>query len=106
VEIDEVKFAKTTNHPSVKVLKYMLLGGEVKLDGLKLRLAERVGGGYTPAIVGEAYNAQTQETRPYVLGSDEMPLSYFIKQCEKLTEDELYVISCNTILTEINRKDR
>ena len=103
MEIDEVEFANTQNHPALKVLKYLLMGGEVRLDNKKIRLAERTGGGFSPVLMSTISSGKG-DIRPYVLGLDEMSLSMFLKECELLSQDELAILSANIVLNEMRRK--
>ena len=105
MEIDEIEFANLKNHPSLLALKALVMGHEVTLEGRKIRLAERIGGGYSPVIISTISDGKGN-TRPYVLGMDDMPLSYFLRQCEKLPEEYLATLAANVTLTEIVKEKR
>jgi archaellum biogenesis ATPase FlaH len=41
-----------------------------------------------------------------VLVACDMTVNDFLRECEKLTEEELFAIGCEKVLTQINRKSR
>lgn len=82
------------NIPSVDkfivALKYLNQGRELKIDGIRFKVAEHATGeGFGIVQVATYKNSLTEEVKDIVLG---VPVEFFISRCYSLTDQELMVM--------------
>ena len=80
------------------VLNALLAGRKVKIGDETWCMSED----YEVCMPGKRYKAGDEENYEEVAVRVDMTVGTFFKMCEKLTENELFVIGANTVLTEIS----
>lgn len=90
-------------HPTSTVFKALSLGMSVKLPGFEhpLHLAEGNGLCYFLDCF-EILDDKWIPKEKKIMGWDP-PLSWFVSECEKISPEDLFILSSEIALTEINR---
>ena len=88
-------------HPVKIVVNALLAGNPVKLGNYTYMVGETPEG--KDVLCFRAWKEPGQEE---VLLACDMTVNAFFRECEKLSEDELFLIGCSKVLSELNRKKR
>lgn len=92
---------------AIKVLKALAAGQEVEIDGRIYSLGEYVDGGYGLSVKGQRWSHGKKPfiDEPEIMWLDaDMPLNAFLDLCEKISDDDLFILAAEKALTEINRE--
>lgn len=86
---------------AARVLEALHLGQAVMLDGMKLVMIDG-----QIFIEAQAYRYRGQEREelpPRLLGYD-LPINHFIEACERISDDNIFIIGAQSVMTREARK--
>lgn len=86
---------------AARVLEALHAGQTITLDGMKLVMVDG-----QICIEAQAYRYrgnQREELPPRLLGYD-LPINHFIEACENLSDDDIFIIGAQTVLTRDARR--
>jgi hypothetical protein len=91
---------------AIKVLKALHFGQEVEIDGRIYGLGERDEGGFDLIVKGTSWASGEKPfvDKGKVIWLDaNMPLNSFISLCEKISDDDLFILGAERALTIMRR---
>ena len=85
---------------SLIVLQSLFDGLDITINNYKYRLVDLENGQKFLAMImwNETKNIE------HLVGSDHMTLSNFINECDKLKDDEIFIIAANSVLNQTHRR--
>lgn len=86
---------------AARVLEALHIGQAVMLDGMKLVMQD--GQIFIEAQAYRYRGSQREELPPRLLGYD-LPINHFIEACENLSDDDIFIIGAQTVLTRDARR--
>lgn len=95
---EEVSFTPIKEPRAIKVLEYLYLGGEAKLENMRVRMADAKDGTIALYYITTSENMQTNEKKEVVMGLGHANFMWFHKQCEKMEERDYDVLRTNLAL--------
>lgn len=99
MRLDEIEIVEDTNPKVLHVLSALFVGSEVKINGCRYKLAKTT----TDSV--QIVQILDSDEGEVVLGIDHT-ITSFVKLCNDLSEDELFLISCKTAMIKDNLKKR
>lgn len=86
---------------AARVLEALHIGQAVMVDGMKLVMID--GQIFIEAQAYRYRGNKREELPPRLLGYD-LPLNHFIEACEKISDDEIFIIGAQTVMTRDARR--
>lgn len=89
-------------HPSLSILKALIIGQEIELDGRIYLLDKNDNDKWELVIKGRSYRNGIEQEAVYL--PMDISLTGFMNLCESMDEDNLFLINAQTALTEYHRE--
>lgn len=86
---------------AARVLEALHLGQAVMVDGMKLVMQD--GRIFIEAQAYRYRGNKREELPPRLLGYD-LPLNHFIEACERISDDDIFIIGAQTVMTRDAKK--